>query len=130
MQEQKSKTASLLMRGGAGESNILRIKFSIPISTQGKALIRIPLSEDTRNLPEEIGPGAKTIVRSLTNIIPRMQMIRFRSRQIIIDLGTGNIWTQEEENAVRTLIDSILTAKGLTVRWSVQRKIGQEPKSL
>ena len=130
MQEQKSKTTSLLIRGGAGESNILRIKFSIPISNQDKALIRIPLSEGVNNLPEEIGSGAKAIVRSLANIIPRMQMMSLRSRQIIIDLGTGNIWTQEEENAVRTLIDSILTARGLTVRWSVQRKIGQRPKSL
>jgi hypothetical protein len=90
VQEQESKTASLLIRGGAGESSILRIKFPVSISNQDKALIRIPLPEDIRNLPEEIGPGAKVIVRSLINIIPRMQAISFKPRQIIIDLGVGN----------------------------------------
>ncbi len=130
MQEQKSKTTSLLIRGGAGESNILRIKFSIPISNQDKALIRILLSEGVRNLPEEIGPEAKMIVRSLANIVPRIQMISLRPQQIIVDLGAGNIWAQEEEDTVRELINSILTARGLTIQWFAQRKTGQRLRPL
>ena len=130
MQKQKSEEVSLLIREGAGKSNILRIKFSILISNQDENLIKVSLPEGVRNLPEEIGPGVKMIIKSLADIIPRMEMISFRSHQIIFNLGTGNIWRQEEEDAVRELIDSVLTARGLIVRWSIQRRIGQRPKPL
>ena len=131
MQEQESgKSASLLIREGANLSNVLRIKSSVLISEQGDGLISIPLPGSTDKLPKEIGSLAEILVKSAANTVPRLQMISLRSYQVILNLGVGNIWTEEEEVKIKELIDSLLRARGLAAKWSAQRKIGQKPKPL
>lgn len=130
MQRQDNTTVFLLIREGVGESNILRIKSSVPISEQDGGLVRISFPDGIDNLPKEIGSLAELIVKSVVNIIPRIKSIKFRPKQVILDLGVGNTWTEAEESSVRQLIDILLKARGLETQWSTQRKIGQAPKRL
>jgi len=130
VQRQDNTTVYLLIREGVGESNILRIKSSVPISEQNGGLVRISFPDGIGNLPKEIGSLAEVIVKSVVNIIPRIKIIKFRPKQVILGLEVSNTWTEAEENSVRQLVDILLKARGLETQWSTQRKIGQTPRRL
>ena len=133
MQEQEDrKSVSLLIRDGAGVSNFLRIKSSMPISKHDRGEIKISLFSDYYRMPvfSKVGVLAELIVRAVINIVPSVQMISFRPKQVILNLGIGNIWTKEKERTIKELMDSLLTARGLITQWSVQREAGETPKPL
>jgi len=131
MQEQENeKNVSLLIRDGAGVSNFLRIKSSLPISKHDRGEVKISLSRDYYRMPVflKVGTLAELLVRSVKNTVPSVQMISFRPKQVIFNLGIGNIWTEEKERTIKELMDSFLTARGLITQWSVHR--GRPPKHL
>jgi len=133
MQEQENeKNVSLLIRDGAGVSNFLRIKSSIPISKHDRGEVKISLSRDYYRMPVflKVGALAELIVRAVMETVPSVQMISFRPKQVILNLGVWNIWTEEKERTVKELIDSLLTKRGLITQWSVQRGVGETPKPL
>jgi len=133
MQEQENeKNVSLLIRDGAGVSNFLRIKSSIPISKHDKGEVKISLSRDYYRMPVflKVGALAELIVRAVMETVPSVKMISFRPKQVILNLGVWNIWTEEKERMVKELIDSLLTKRGLITQWSVQRGVGETPKPL
>lgn len=127
---QKKKEVSLLIRDGAGVSSILRIKSSLLISEQSSGLIKISIKKTIDEIPKDIGYLARTIFIMVKNNISRVQMISFRRHQIILDLGQGVIWTEQEEKTVERIIESLIKTKELTICWFLQREVGEKPKKI
>ncbi len=124
MQKQENrKDISLLIKDGAGISNFLRIKSSMPISKHDRGEVKISLSRDYYRMPvfSKVGILAELIVRAVMETVPSVQMVSFRPKQVIFNLGVGNIWTEEKERTIKELMDSLLTAGGFITQWSIQR---------
>jgi len=131
MQEKESRNnISFLIRDGAGEGNILRIKSSVCITEQANKLISASLSKRINKLPEEIGALGRILISSIPSLVPRVKTIRFKPKQVIFDIGVGNIWTRKEETVVIGIVDIFFASRSIATRWSIQRKVGELPKPL
>lgn len=130
-QEESRNDVYILIRDGAGEDNVLRIKSSTRITKQKYGLISISLSSKrTDRLLEEIGGYdylGRSLAESISLIVPRVKIINFRPQQVILDIGIGNIWNKEEETAVIKFVDDFFASRSITTHWSLQRKAGESP---
>ena len=73
----------VLIRDGAGEGNVLRLKFDETVSRQPRSLVSFRDQAEATGLAEEIGPVAKILVTHIFNAVSGISLISLRPKQII-----------------------------------------------